>query len=105
MMARRIVVDPQIHFGQPILEGTRIPVWCVLELVQAGIPFAQIVERYYPDEKLLDLGNLAAVALLFGKALAPQEVPALAFDWRDSLCGVVRVRDNSGILGRGGVIV
>jgi phosphate/sulfate permease len=29
-------------------------------------------------EKLLDLGNLAAAALLFGKALAPQEVPALA---------------------------
>ena len=48
MTVRRIVVDPQIHFGQPILEGTRIPVWCVLELVQVGIPFAQIVERYYP---------------------------------------------------------
>jgi len=29
-------------------------------------------------EKLFDLGNLAAAALLFGKALAPEEVPALA---------------------------
>ncbi len=29
-------------------------------------------------EKLFDLGNLAAAALLFGKALAPQEVPDLA---------------------------
>jgi uncharacterized protein (DUF433 family) len=55
MMARRIVVDPQIHFGQPILEGTRIPVWCVLELVQAGIPFAQIVKRYYPDLTVEDV--------------------------------------------------
>ncbi|MCS6936795.1 MAG: DUF433 domain-containing protein [Candidatus Bipolaricaulota bacterium] len=49
MAARRIVLDPSIHFGQPILEGTRIPVWCVLELVQAGIPFSQIVTEYYPD--------------------------------------------------------
>lgn len=29
-------------------------------------------------EKLFDLGNLAAAALLFGKALAPAEVPNLA---------------------------
>lgn len=49
MAARRIVIDPSIHFGQPVLEGTRIPVWCVLELVQAGIPFAKIVADYYPD--------------------------------------------------------
>jgi hypothetical protein len=28
--------------------------------------------------KLFDLGNLAAAALLFGKALAPQEVPTSA---------------------------
>lgn len=49
MAARRIVIDPSIHFGQPILEGTRIPVWCVLELVQAGMPFSKIVADYYPD--------------------------------------------------------
>lgn len=29
-------------------------------------------------EKLFDLGNLAAAALLFGKALAPGEVPNAA---------------------------
>lgn len=29
-------------------------------------------------EKLFDLGNLAAAALLFSKALAPEEVPNLA---------------------------
>lgn len=55
MHARRIIVNPQIHFCQPILEGTRIPVWCVLELVQAGIPFTQIVEQYYPDLTVEDV--------------------------------------------------
>jgi len=29
--------------------GTRIPVYCVLELVQAGISFDEIISAYYPD--------------------------------------------------------
>lgn len=49
MEYRRIVVDSKIHFGKPCVEGTRIPVHCVLELVQAGIPFEKIVKDYYPD--------------------------------------------------------
>jgi uncharacterized protein (DUF433 family) len=45
----RIVIDQKIHFGKPCIIGTRIPVYCVLELVQAGISFDEIVEKYYPD--------------------------------------------------------
>ena len=48
-MPERIVVDPAIHFGKPCVAGTRIPVVDVLELVGEGIPFATIVEDYYPD--------------------------------------------------------
>lgn len=48
-MLERIVVDPAIHFGKPCVAGTRIPVVDVLELVGEGIPFATIVENYYPD--------------------------------------------------------
>lgn len=44
-----IVVDPTIHFGQPCVAGTRIPVYAVLELVQVGISFGDIVHNYYPD--------------------------------------------------------
>lgn len=45
----RIVIDPQVHFGKPCVAGTRIPVESVLELVQEGIPFEEIREKYYPD--------------------------------------------------------
>ncbi|MGB9700137.1 MAG: DUF433 domain-containing protein [Thermodesulfobacteriota bacterium] len=45
----RIIIDPLIHFGKPCVAGTRIPVENVLELVQEGISFDEIIEKYYPD--------------------------------------------------------
>lgn len=44
----RIVIHPEVHFGQPTVAGTRIPVYAVLELVEAGISFDGIVTDYYP---------------------------------------------------------
>jgi len=55
MATYRITIDPRVHFGQPCIAGTRIPVYCVLELVQAGIPFEQIVTEYYPDITIEDV--------------------------------------------------
>jgi uncharacterized protein (DUF433 family) len=47
-MRGRIEVKADIHFGRPFVAGTRIPVEDVLELVAEGIPFTEIIERYYP---------------------------------------------------------
>lgn len=51
----RISVDTTVHFGQPCVAGTRIPVYCILELVQEGIPFEEIVRKYYPDITVEDV--------------------------------------------------
>jgi len=51
----RITVDPQIHFGKPVIKGTRITVQDVLELVNEGFPFDQIIRDYYPDLKKDDI--------------------------------------------------
>jgi uncharacterized protein (DUF433 family) len=48
-MKERIAVDPKIHFGKPCVAGTRIPVHDVLELVQEGLSFADIMRDYYPE--------------------------------------------------------
>lgn len=48
-MPNRIAVDPKVHFGKPCVAGTRITVQSVLELVREGVPFAEIVGKYYPD--------------------------------------------------------
>lgn len=45
----RIVIDSNIHFGKPCVEGTRIPVSDILELVEEGISFQEIRDDYYPD--------------------------------------------------------
>lgn len=49
MAGERIVIDSAIHFGQPCIAGTRIPVYCVLELVQNNISFEEIITKHYPD--------------------------------------------------------
>lgn len=64
----RIVVNSKVHFGQPCVKGTRIPVYCVLELVQEGIPFAEIVQRYYPDITMEDVKACVEYAKTLVKA-------------------------------------
>jgi uncharacterized protein (DUF433 family) len=43
-----IRVDPEIAFGKPVVAGTRIPVYMVLELIEAGFTSEQIIRDYYP---------------------------------------------------------
>ena len=43
---QRIVVDPAVLVGKPILRGTRIPVQFVLELLAGGWSAKQILENY-----------------------------------------------------------
>lgn len=52
---KRIVIDSGIHFGKPCIAGTRISVENVLELVQEGIPFREIIAKYYPDLTIHDI--------------------------------------------------
>jgi len=51
----RIVIDTTIHFGKPCLANTRIPIENVLELVQEGISFEEIIQKYYPDLEIADI--------------------------------------------------
>ena len=54
-MIDRITIDPKIHFGKPCVAGTRITVQSVLELVEEGIPFDEIIRDYYPDLQAEDI--------------------------------------------------
>ncbi|MBV6395007.1 MAG: hypothetical protein HFACDABA_00578 [Anaerolineales bacterium] len=55
MTIDRIIVDPKIHFGKPTIAGTRITVQNVLELLNEGITFEQVIKDYYPDLILDDI--------------------------------------------------
>ena len=51
----RITVNPKIHFGKPCIAGTRITVQSVLELLNEGLTFDEIIQNYYPDLTVEDI--------------------------------------------------
>ena len=50
----RIEINPKILCGKPVIKGTRIPVYLILELLAAGYDFERIMEAY-PDLKREDI--------------------------------------------------
>jgi len=42
----KIVVDPKILAGKPVVAGTRIPVYLILNLLANGYDFDRIIEAY-----------------------------------------------------------
>ncbi len=45
-IARRIIVDPELRFGQPVIIGTRVPVSILLEELAAGSEISEITGEY-----------------------------------------------------------
>lgn len=45
-MNHRIEVNPKIMTGKPIVKGTRIPVYLILNLLAHGYNFARIIKAY-----------------------------------------------------------
>ena len=48
-LMERISVDPHVCHGQPCIKGTRIMVYLVLELLEAGLAPESIIQEYYPQ--------------------------------------------------------
>ena len=45
-MLDRIDINPHILGGKPVIKGTRIPVYLILELLQADYNFQKILDAY-----------------------------------------------------------
>ena len=48
-LLERISVHPNVCHGQPCIVGTRIMVYLILELLEAGVTPDQMVRDYYPQ--------------------------------------------------------
>jgi uncharacterized protein (DUF433 family) len=70
----RIVVDPKILVGKPVIKGTRIPVSLILNLVAHGFTFAQIIDDY----PILTEEDIRAALLYAGARLDREEVLVLS---------------------------
>jgi uncharacterized protein (DUF433 family) len=49
MTTNHIVINPKIYGGKPCIRGTRITVTMILELLEDGITFQQVIKDYYPQ--------------------------------------------------------
>ncbi len=42
----KISINPEICHGKPCITGTRIPVYLILEMIEHGLTFNEIIEEY-----------------------------------------------------------
>ncbi|MCL4510687.1 MAG: DUF433 domain-containing protein [Bacteroidetes bacterium] len=42
----RVVIDPAIRFGKPVIKGTRVPVEVVLGRLAAGLTYKEVMKEY-----------------------------------------------------------
>ena len=68
-IADRIAVDTQVMHGKPVIAGTRIPVYAVLNLLAGGFTPEQVLKEY-PDLTLEDV----QACLAYAARLAEEEV-------------------------------
>jgi uncharacterized protein (DUF433 family) len=65
----RITIDPGVLVGKPVIRGTRIPVYLIVELVANGMTAKEILKEY-PRLKEEDV----KAALLYASKLVENEV-------------------------------
>ena len=65
----RITVDADVLVGKPVIKGTRIPVYLIVELVANGVATKEILKEY-PRLKEEDI----KAALLYASKLVKSEV-------------------------------
>ena len=68
-IADRIVVDPDVMVGKPVIKGTRIPVYIIVEFVANGMTEKEILKEY-PQLKKEDV----KAALLYASKCLQNEV-------------------------------
>jgi len=72
-LAPRIVVDPAIRFGKPVIQGTRVPVELVLAKLGGGMDFSEVAEEYE-----LAVEDIRAALSYAAKLVASEEIRGTA---------------------------
>jgi uncharacterized protein (DUF433 family) len=67
----RIIVDPDVAFGKPVVRGTRITVQLIVKLLANGVTEAEILTDYYPE---LVKEDIKAALLYASESLGYEEV-------------------------------
>jgi len=69
-LLKRIVVNPKVMVGKPVIKGTRIPVDAIIKRLAGGMSLKEILEEY-PNLKKEDVKTALEYA---ARVLAGEEV-------------------------------
>ncbi len=69
----RVVIDSEILFGKPIIKGTRIPVYLIIELLANGLTEDEILKQYSTLKK----EDIKAALLYASKCIQDEETITL----------------------------
>ena len=69
-LLNRIIVDPKVMAGKPVIKGTRIPVEQILRLLAQGLT----IERVLEDYPHLTKDDIMAALLYAAKLMGKEEV-------------------------------
>ncbi len=75
-LLNRIVVNPKVMTGKPIIKGTRIPVEQILRLLAQGLSFDEILKDYPHLKK----DDIMAALLYAAKVMGKEEVYPLTVE-------------------------
>ena len=71
-MLQKIIIDPNIMMGKPVISGTRLPVEIIVEKLAYGATFKDIQEDY----PFLTEDDIRAALLYAAKCLSREEIYA-----------------------------
>lgn len=68
MLDDRIVIDPEIHHGKPVVKGTRVPITRVIGGLAGGMTIEEIMREYDLSET-----DIRAALAYAGKLIEEEE--------------------------------
>lgn len=72
-IAPRIVVDPTVRFGKPVIQGTRVPVDLVIAKLAGGMTGEEVAKEYE-----ITLEDVQAALTYAAKVLSEEEIRVVA---------------------------
>jgi len=70
-MQNRIVIDPDIHHGQPVIRGTRVPVTRILGGLAGGMSREEIAREYEVTDQDIQAALEYALELIESEEFYP----------------------------------
>lgn len=74
-MNERIVIDPEIQHGKPVIRGTRVPITRIVGGLAGGMTKEEIIREYEVTEEDIEAALSYAAELIEGEEFHPLPVP------------------------------